>query len=112
MLDPSRLGDRVLLTAGAAEQALRVETPDGALRGYLIDVDERDILIYAGYPRQGRELELVWTVALLPRDRIILLERTRIEEEAQEVQDAYRAMVEDRFVTLWDAVSKTEKGQS
>lgn len=91
-----RMSDSVLRSTAAVEQRLRVVTDQGAVTGYLVDLDDHDMLMFIQYIRENRP-ESVWSVALMPRSFVVLIEQERLDAESEEVRDSYRQMVGDRF---------------
>lgn len=91
-----KLSTKILCTAAATEQRLRVATEFGAIAGYLIDIDDHDLLMFTQFQRENRP-EFVWTMAVIPRTTIILIDQAHLKEETQEVQETYRLAVGNRF---------------
>lgn len=103
--------DRLLYTTAALEQRVRVLLDIGMIHGYIMDIDQGTVLMYAQF--RVTEAEVAWTVTLVPRTLVMIFDRFQLDQEPKEVRDGYRYMVGDRFATIREAAeyNQTQKAE-
>lgn len=90
MHEDSKVADGVLARAAFQGRRIALITDYGLVRGYILGLDQRSLVIYAEYrATSGGETVSEWSTVVLPRDLAIFLESSFIFEEEADIQKGY-----------------------
>lgn len=71
-------------------RAVSAVTPEGRLPGYLLGIDPTHVVLYAQFRQPSRdEVQVVWSVIIVPRTMTMVVEDRKITGEAKEIQEQY-----------------------
>jgi hypothetical protein len=93
--------DQFMEIAAIRRRRLLLATPEGSLRGYLIGMDDRHLVIYAQYKVSDTEID--WTLMTVPRTGTVLMEQAEISQEDGAVQENYLRLGGATFIDMCQA---------
>lgn len=98
-----------LVMAAAARQRVAVVTDHGVQTGYLLGIDEDDIVLWGP---MGADESTVNTVFILPRTLTIFLQNHTLDREPKDMAETYSAMAHG-FLSACEAQAiELTKGKS
>lgn len=102
----------MLSRAADGHRRISVITPEGRLTGYLAGIDEGHIVLYAQYRVPDRdEVKVVWSITIVPRTMVMVVEDQTLSSEAADVQEVYMG-VAGRFLTGVQSYMEQKRNES